>query len=209
MKDDYGYGVKGWRGVGWLSLEDAYLRYEKFSEWLARGSIIFDVGCGNGLFYEYLITVRPDLNIDYYGIEMRKAFLDEFIRRFPEIEFRVIWGDFFKEPLKSTFDVVVAIGLTPDFDEKNKYRDLKKFLDKATQLAEKMIIFDCLEEPFIEMLSADNKKEEKDDEGGIPPTRFNPVKVFEYFLLFYADDWILTFEKPVVSDDFLVIMVKK
>jgi SAM-dependent methyltransferase len=198
FQDDYGYGVKGWRGVGWSSEKETYSRYEQFSNELEEGEIILDVGCGNGLFYEYLMMVKPYLDIDYYGIDVSESFLNEFVRRFPEMEFKLIQGNFLEEPLRSTFDVIVAIGLTSDFDLDKKYEDLRKFIEKAISLAEKKIIFDCLLE------TSDDRYAKK----GVDPTKYDPVKVFS-LLRNYSNNWVITFKEPVVFEDFMFIMKKK
>lgn len=76
-----------------------------------RGKRIVDVGSGLGDFYAFLSDLK--IEIDYTGLDITQAMVENAQQRFPEVEFRVcdLLSVNFDEIEESTYDFAFASGI--------------------------------------------------------------------------------------------------
>jgi tRNA (uracil-5-)-methyltransferase TRM9 len=96
--DSRGYFWKGW---------------DKLVEYLPdnRPLKVLDVGCGNGRFYEFLVS--KDVEVDYVGIDNSKELLDVARKKYPEAKFENVDIIEDVEELEgyTDFDLIVSFGV--------------------------------------------------------------------------------------------------
>jgi SAM-dependent methyltransferase len=134
LVDSYGFTDPSLhKQVGWESMENVKRRYEFFRGLYRPGMRVLDMGCGNGLFYDWLAEngVRPD----YWGVDGSTDFIRQFTARHPEIKDRVIQADFtahdgaFAPVLREVvgagkpFDLAVMYGVAADFGTRQEGKE--------------------------------------------------------------------------------------
>ncbi|MEO1273453.1 MAG: class I SAM-dependent methyltransferase, partial [Myxococcota bacterium] len=98
------------RKAGWSSQADQELRFEHLLEALdptLEQFSLLDVGCGTGALYAYL--KRTGRQVDYLGLDIVPAMVDEARRLHPEGSFER--ADLLAEPPERMFDVVFCCGV--------------------------------------------------------------------------------------------------
>ncbi|MEZ6121819.1 MAG: class I SAM-dependent methyltransferase [Planctomycetaceae bacterium] len=99
-------------GMAWPNDADAIARYDVMLNLIppAAGPVrLLDLGCGTGHLYQHLRT-RPDLQVDYHGVDLSSRFIDIAQEKFPEAQFSC--GDILQSPnLLQTYDYAVMNGL--------------------------------------------------------------------------------------------------
>ena len=75
--------------------------YEEFKQ----GGSILDIGCGQGVLYQYLQEVFPNVSNVFCGIDIAEEAVSIAKKKFPVIDFRAI--NFEQENLNGKFDVVI------------------------------------------------------------------------------------------------------
>ncbi len=130
------YGVSP-RALKWCSEKAARQRYEQIVMDINfyRQSIL-DVGCGFGDIIPY-ITDKADV-FNYTGIDIVPEFIREAKKIHPKHKFIV--GDYFKQPLKEKFDIIICCGtLNRNYNDNLGFR--KKAIKTMFQHAKKCLVF--------------------------------------------------------------------
>ena len=82
-------GAQDHMKVGWGSVSSQELRFSVLSEvGFFKGCSVLDVGCGLGNLFDWLIT--SGISIDYHGIDINLAIIDEARRLRPQVRFDVL-----------------------------------------------------------------------------------------------------------------------
>lgn len=93
--------------VGW-TYKGQIMRYEAILQFInPSGSTILDFGCGKGDFYRFL--KQRGIECKYTGIDINPTLIELARKKYGENLFYE--RDIEREPLKDTFDYVVAIGV--------------------------------------------------------------------------------------------------
>jgi SAM-dependent methyltransferase len=180
---------------------------------------VLDVGCGNGLFYDWL--VEEGYHPDYWGVDASEEFLRQFKERHPEVEANLIQG-FVTHPLSplplmvgalgGPFDVAVMFGIATDFgtDGTPKMQDLGMAVRNVAPLLRDggALVADFWDEATFRPSSASTlDASELLRRGSVlaPPTAWDPAEVEGFF-----EGSGLRFEviRPVVGRDFGIVAHK-
>ncbi|MEQ9412030.1 MAG: class I SAM-dependent methyltransferase [Fuerstiella sp.] len=99
-------------GMGWPNLADAVTRYNVMLDVVRRTEDpvrLLDFGCGTGHLYEHLPR-RPELNIQYTGIDLSPTFIKTAQAKHPKANF--LCGDVLRDPgLLPVCDYAVVNGV--------------------------------------------------------------------------------------------------
>ena len=124
------YGVSP-RALKWCSEKAARQRYEQIIMNINfYKQSILDVGCGFGDIIPY-ITEKADI-FDYTGIDIVPEFIREAKKIYPKHKFIV--SDYFKQPLKEKFDIIICCGTL-----NRNYNDNLGFRKKQLKLCSSML----------------------------------------------------------------------
>ena len=94
---------------------------------LEEGPSILDFGCGYGRFYNYF----KEKNVDYCGIDISEAMIEEAEKRYPEAigKFSVSEGEHL--PFENnTFDIIACYGVFDACYQENALAEMLRVLDK-------------------------------------------------------------------------------
>ncbi|MEW6689581.1 MAG: class I SAM-dependent methyltransferase [Pseudomonadota bacterium] len=101
------------KGVAWPKADDVDLRNQVMFNICgahANRLSILDLGCGFGLFADYLRATNRLAAIDYFGIDLSRQMVEEACRRHPDLRFEA--RDVLVAPLvERSFDYVIMNGL--------------------------------------------------------------------------------------------------
>jgi SAM-dependent methyltransferase/RimJ/RimL family protein N-acetyltransferase len=131
-----------YRSLDWGSKNGQELRFQILSEIEdLNNKKILDVGCGLGDFLGW--TRKNDINIEYTGIDLTDAFINEAIAQYPDDRFiRASILD--KTSLKNQkFDYVFASGIFATYQKGGMF-NMKDCLDRMWSLCSKGIAFNSL-----------------------------------------------------------------
>lgn len=108
------------RSLCWHQKGAAHQRFRQmWAEIDFNGKSVLDVGCGFGEMGKFLS--KRYKNVKYTGVDIVPEFIKEAKTLLPEGKFEV--GDYFKNPLKVKYDVVLASGtLNSNVDDNMGYR---------------------------------------------------------------------------------------
>jgi len=182
--------------VGWPSLGQAHARYAHFVPHYRRGMRVLDVGCGNGLFYDWLI--ENGYAPDYWGLEGSDEFIRQFVERRPEVKSRLIRGNVTRPeatlPLTrgapKEFDVATVYGVAADLGTGNtpKMHDLGAVVRNAMPLLREggVLVMDFWDEARFkatpaEVLSPEMLLNPSTAQELVPPAAWDPDAVSEFF----------------------------
>lgn len=221
VRESYGFADPAPHAqVGWPSLEQAHARYGHFSNHYRPGMRVLDVGCGNGLFYDWL--VEGGWEPDYWGIEGSDEFIRQFVERRPEVEARLLQGNvtspesalpLMRDALKE-FDVATVYGVAADFGLGNapKMHDLAEAVRNVMPLLREggAFIMDFWDEARFKAAPAETMGSAMllypgDVKDVVPPTAWRPDDVYGFF-----EGVGLRFEahRSVVGRDFGIVAYK-
>jgi len=100
------------QGMAWPNVPDAVRRYNVMLDVIRENSRpvrLLDFGCGTGHLYEHLIS-RPDLKIEYHGIDLSDRFITTARQKHPNVRFDQ--ADVLKQPqVLDSYDYVVVNGV--------------------------------------------------------------------------------------------------
>ncbi|PIU78850.1 MAG: hypothetical protein COZ28_02400 [Candidatus Moranbacteria bacterium CG_4_10_14_3_um_filter_44_15] len=89
------------------SYDSAAIRYKELVKDLNfSNKSILDVGCGFGDIIPFIFS--KSTSFKYTGIDIMKEFIQEAKKRYPEYDF--VTGNYFKNPLKKKFDIIICCG---------------------------------------------------------------------------------------------------
>ena len=99
-------------GMGWPNIPDAVKRFDVMLDVIKDTTnpvTLLDFGCGTGHLFQHLES-RPDLNIQYHGIDLSPTFIETAKRKFPRSQFSQ--GDILKCPdILDNYDYAVINGV--------------------------------------------------------------------------------------------------
>ena len=133
------YGVDP-KSLFWQRRGAAHQRFRQiWAEIDFNGKSVLDIGCGFGEMGKFLIKRYKGVN--YTGFDIVPEFIEEAKRELPKLRFEV--RDFFNDPIKEKFDVVIASGVLNSNVENNmEYR--KKAIKEMFKHAKKVAAFNML-----------------------------------------------------------------
>jgi SAM-dependent methyltransferase len=109
------------KGVDWPNMKDLQKRFKVMFELTnyqtPTGEIkLLDLGCGFGLFLDYLKENLAQKKISYHGIDLSEPMIEAALKRCPDEKFFI--RDIIKEPLaEDSYDYIIMNGL---FTEKRE-----------------------------------------------------------------------------------------
>jgi len=108
------------KSLKWANYTAAAQRYKQIvADLNFENKKILDVGCGFGDILSY-IKAKTE-KFEYTGIDLIDNFIKQAQKRYPEFEFKL--GDYFENPLKENFDIILCCGaLNSNFAEAINYR---------------------------------------------------------------------------------------
>lgn len=122
----------------WIERSRQVIRFEKIKSLFdLSNKTLYDVGCGYGDFYFYLLENMVTLK-KYSGIDLIQAHCDEAKKRLPP-EVSIFCGDFLNHT-PARHDVFVLSGAL-NFYEKGWLSFAKKTINKMWKFADEAIIF--------------------------------------------------------------------
>lgn len=113
------YGVHP-KALRWASAKSAKLRLKELVTDLDfEGKSVLDVGCGFGDIIPYLS--RKTKKFNFTGVDMVPEFIQAAQKKYPK--YRFILKDYFNQPMKEKFDVVISSGaLNSNFQDPDRFR---------------------------------------------------------------------------------------
>lgn len=133
-------------GVGWPDGEDAQRRYRVMRELIhTQAPAIADVGCGVGLFYEYLQEDSTLPAFSYRGFDVSEAMLAHARARHPEAAFDALNAA--ATPLPGSYDYVIANGVFSAKEtatQEAMWAHMRNILDHLWQAARIGIAFNVM-----------------------------------------------------------------
>lgn len=201
--------------VGWTSAAEPSNRYAFFERHYQPGMSVLDMGCGNGLFYDWL--EENGYKPNYAGVDMSDDFLGQFIERRPEVKNRLFQGTLTGSEWDDAdllaagpFDVAVLYGVGADFGlgKQTKWDDLQEAVERAWPLLKEggKIIIDFWDEKEFTAPQepTEHEKIESIVSGTVPPTSWAMPQMVEFLA-----GKVFEIHKPVVGMDFGVVLHKK
>jgi SAM-dependent methyltransferase len=82
---------------------------------------VLEVGCGYGAFYEFLRMAKPEVHVDYFGIDLVEEMIAEAAAKYPENRNNFFVGDFKTFQFQRGFDFITSSGIF----------NLKQHIDEA------------------------------------------------------------------------------
>lgn len=214
--ESYGFtNPEAHKQVGWSSLPEAKRRYAFFEQHYQPGMAVLDIGCGNGLFYDWL--EENGYKPNYAGVDMSDDFLGQFIERHPEVKEHLFQGTLTGSEWDEAalleagpYDVAVLYGVGADFGlgEQTKWSDLKQSIQRAWPVLKeggKLIIDFWDEKEFV----AHKEKSETAKIESIVFSETNPTAWAMGEMVEFLDGFAFEIHKPVVGMDFGVVLHKK
>ena len=117
------YAIYGFnsRSLSWRHIGAMHQRFRQFwAEVDFNGKNILDVGCGFASFARFLNKRYCDFT--YTGIDIVPEFVEKSRKRYPQHRFFL--GDYFNDPIKENFDVIIASGvLNSNVPDNYSYRE--------------------------------------------------------------------------------------
>lgn len=128
------------KSLQWASRGAAHQRFRQFwSEIDFNNKSVLDVGCGFGELGKFL-TKKYD-NVSYTGIDIVPEFVKNAKELYPNLDF--VEGDYFNNPLKKKFDVIICSGgLNSNVPNNMDYRT--KAIKTMYENANKIVAFNML-----------------------------------------------------------------
>ena len=125
------YGISA-QGVHWNSQESQYKRFEILTQFIKEDiptSLIIDVGCGMGEYYNYLMdnNLKPE---SYLGIDCEQQMIDIAQKRYPRTNFKL--QNVLTDRLLSS-DYYICSGALNILDVEDVYVFIKKCFEKSTK----------------------------------------------------------------------------
>ncbi|MFH1182638.1 MAG: class I SAM-dependent methyltransferase [Candidatus Moraniibacteriota bacterium] len=142
---------KSVKSLKWNSYSSAASRYKQFIDGNVdyNGKNILDVGCGFGDIIPYLFSQAE--SFQYTGIDMMPEFIKIARKRYPDFKFFV--SDYFSNPLKKKFDIIISCGTL-----NTKIPGYMKYREKAI----KTMFDNCKEVLAFNMAGGSNPKNKKE-----------------------------------------------
>lgn len=105
---------------------------------------VMDIGCGFGDLYAYLSDSYGD-KIQYFGIDIVPALIQEGKRRFSSSNAKLICGDFLEMSFDQHFDCCLGSGLFNfKLEEEDNYKYIENVIKKAFEISDIGVAFDFL-----------------------------------------------------------------
>lgn len=125
------------KALGWHSKKAAEQRYEQIiADINFEGKSVLDVGCGFGDIIPFI--KKKAKNFEYTGVDIVPEFVRQAKKLNPLYKFEI--RDYFKNPLKKNFDVVLCVGsLNSNLKDNLNFR--KKAIKKMFGYAKYALIF--------------------------------------------------------------------
>lgn len=122
------------KSLMWSSYSSAAIRYKELIKDIDfNNKSVLDVGCGFGDIIPFLHS--KSASFKYTGIDFTEEFIREAEKRYPEYEF--VEGNYFKNPLKRKFDIIICSGaLNGDYGKKTmdfRRKAVKKMFDRCKE----------------------------------------------------------------------------
>lgn len=222
VRESYGFTDPApHRQVGWADEQSVWDRYAFFESFYRPGMRLLDVGCGNGLLYDWL--QENGYAPDYWGMDASDEFLRQFKERHPEVESNLLQGSVTRPEsalpalrgVLKEYDVATMFGVASDFGTGGtpKLRDLGEAVRNVMPLLREggVLVMDfwdaALFRPVtIETMGPAMFLYPDAVKGVVPPTAWNPDEVTEFF-----EGVGLRYEmyRPVVGKDFGIVAYKE
>ncbi len=149
------FSLKNLKSIGSENFEIKYLRYSLiFDEinWQKKNKKkikILDVGCGLGDFYQFLIRNNYAKNLNYFGTEINKTFLNECKKRFNDPK-RFYFSDILNIEPREKYDWIIFSGtfyhIPNNLSSKLFFRHIKKVLSKAWKFVDSGLVINFINE---------------------------------------------------------------
>lgn len=95
------------KSLMWNSYSSAAERYKELIQDIDfNNKSILDVGCGFGDIIPFIFS-KCD-SFEYTGVDFTKEFIEKAKKKYPD--FRFINGNYFKNPLRKKFDIIICCG---------------------------------------------------------------------------------------------------
>lgn len=125
------------KGMDWPKKEDLISRFAVMLELIKQKKeeefSLLDLGCGVGLFLDYVNVQDLKRNLKYHGIDISSKMISAANKKFPKSSFEV--RDILKNPLpENKYDYIIMNGLLTE-KVSLTYSDMKKFAEMIVQRA--------------------------------------------------------------------------
>lgn len=148
-RDNYQkYGANNERSLGWAKNKQE-LRFKQLLRFLKPNpeESLLDIGCGFADLYGYLKKNPEYHNIDYWGIDIMKEFIDIATQNYPEKANHLMCKDFAENVNNRKYDYCVVSG-TFNYkifeSESEQYEFISEMMEKALSICNVGIAFDFL-----------------------------------------------------------------
>ncbi|GAB6888650.1 class I SAM-dependent methyltransferase [Desulfothermus okinawensis JCM 13304] len=148
-----------YRGMDWPNQKDLNVRFQVMWELIKtcndKKVTILDIGCGVGLFLDFLKQKNIVKTIEYIGLDISRHMIEHARKRHPGFLF--IQKDILKDNTELKANYVIMNGLLTEkidlsFDEMRKYA--KRLIKKAFSIARDGIAFNVMS-PFVDWFRND------------------------------------------------------
>lgn len=120
------------KSLKWNSYASAATRYNQLiSDLDFHKKTILDIGCGFGDIIPVIFSKtsaglyandQKENIFEYVGVDMVAEFIGEAKKRYPEFSFS--WRDYFSNPMKKKFDIILCCGaLNSNYEKVRSYRE--------------------------------------------------------------------------------------
>lgn len=136
------YGIDE-RALGWSKHKQNY-RFYQVSKYIRDGNSILDIGCGFADLYGFLKNKYTE--IDYYGIDVMKDFIEVAVSKYEGDDLKLCHTDFNSLPWDRSWDWIVECGLfgLRLFDDEGMYEYIERTLSKAIELSRVGVSFNFM-----------------------------------------------------------------